>query len=111
MTYAHDSLFNKIAERLCSNPGFHLGELARELGIDRHTLLKAVKLNSRESFRAFQKRKRVEAVMGLLDQAGELSEKQIAAKVGLSADALSRFVRREKGKTLSAIRKNAGGNE
>ena len=108
LTYAHRSLFSRIAERLSINPCSRLQILALELGVDRHTLLKAVKQETRLSFRAYQRRRCVEFAIALLVQSGELSEKQIAARVGYqSPDAFSRFIRRETGKTPSEIRKRA----
>lgn len=108
MTYMLDQLFSQITERLSNSPGLHLHELAQELCVDRHTLLKAVKQAALTSFRNYQKSGRLEIATSLLTQRGDLSGKQVADRVGYqSADAFSRFIKREAGKTASTIRRDA----
>ena len=112
MTYMHCRLFNQIDERLSSTPGSQLQDLALELGIDRHTLLKAVKQVTRASFRDYRRRRRLEVATALLTQSGDLSEKLIAGRVGYqSPDAFSRFIKRETGKTPSEIRRHAAASK
>lgn len=109
MTYMLGQLFSEITERLSNSPGVRLHELAQELCVDRHTLLKAIKQEALTSFRDYQKSTRLEIATALLIQRGDLSEKQISQRVGYkSADAFSRFIKREGGKTASAIRRDAG---
>lgn len=109
MAYNLRRLFLEIRSCLSSNPGLRLDQLQSHLGIERHTIERAVLEATAASFRAYQKRNRLETALALLTHAGKLSGKQIAAELGYkSSAAFSRFIKTATGETPTQIRQKGG---
>ena len=108
MSYNLGNLFDKIDPRVSVRPRIGLRTLAEDLAVNRHTVEKAVRECRQMSFRAYQHRKLLEAALRLLLYEGELSEKQIAGRLGYgSTEAFSRSIRRMTGYTPTQIRQDA----
>ena len=108
MAYDRRRLFGRISERLSANPRSRLSEIARELGVERHTIEKAVRHIRRMSFREYQQKKLLERALVLLNENGESREKEVAGELGYaSLEAFIRFIKAQTGKTPKEIRKKA----
>lgn len=105
MTYDLRSLFHEVDLKLEEKPRTTLRSLCLTLGVERHTIEKAVRSKKGISFRVFRQEKILERAIHLLREQGHLSIKQIGYLVGYqSAAAFSRFIKAETGKTASEIR-------
>jgi AraC-like DNA-binding protein len=108
MTYNLPKLFSDVQACLGRNPCVSLHELSRTLGVERHTIEKAMNHIAGISFQKYQKQRLLARALNLLIQHGELSEKQIAANLGYgSTQAFSRFIKARTGKTPSEIRRES----
>ena len=106
MAYDRRKLVGMINEKLSANPRSRLREIGRELGAERHTIEKAVRHIRRMSFREYRQGKLLERALVLLDDKGEVSEKEVAAKLGFaSLEAFIRFIKAQTGMTPKEIRK------
>ena len=98
MAYDRRKLVGMINEKLSANPRRRLREIARELGVERHTIEKAVRHVRRMSFCEYQQKKLLERALALLNEKGEFSEKEVAAKLGYaSLEAFIRFIKVQTG--------------
>lgn len=93
---AYDALLirPRVCDLLASQPRARLAEIARALGMDRHTVEGAL-ARCGTSFRALQHEATLRAIVRLLDADQPHSQKTAAAALGFSSPgALSHFLRR-----------------
>lgn len=102
-----DSLMLAIDAQLSDNPGVKLRALARHLGVDRHKIEKTVRMQKKLAFRDYKKRKKLEHALALLE-VENLRIKEIAARIGCSPNAFSRFIRINTGLSPIGIRNQKG---
>jgi len=106
VTYNLRALIAAVEERLSSSPQAHLRDLAKDLGIERHTIERAVREVRGISYREYRREILLGKAISLLQDTGNLPEKQIAFSVGYrSPAAFSRFIRSATGMTPTAIRR------
>jgi methylphosphotriester-DNA--protein-cysteine methyltransferase len=98
MSYSLEEIFIKLDTLLSENPNARLVEFSQSLNIKQHTVQKAVREATGVSFREYQKQRILMEAVRLLAEKGELSEGDIALRVGYkSADSLFNFVKLETG--------------
>jgi AraC-like DNA-binding protein len=103
----HDmpSLFTSIAAQVSADSGMKLHNLARILGVDRHTIETAVRQVLGIRFCDFKKTKRVTRAVRLLRRRQQpLYVREIAYVLGLSPNALSRLIKSVTGESPRQIR-------
>lgn len=94
MTYNAGQLCRSAAEVLAVRPRATASRVATELGVDRHTLRRALR-SSGASYRDLQRQATLAALSRLAASDPPRSAKQIAAEVGFpSGVALSHYLRR-----------------
>ena len=105
MTYNHRKLLSQMDDLLGASPRLPLGKLSEELGVDRHTLEKAVHRIRRKSFRDYQNKKLLRKSLILLAQEGNKSIKDIAMTIGYrTSEPFSRFIKTMTGRSPTEIR-------
>jgi transcriptional regulator GlxA family with amidase domain len=88
------SLCDQVGTMICSNPCLTLRELARSIGTDRHNIEHAMRKHCSPSFRELKKQARLNrAMILLLEGPIHYSVKEIAADIGVTPNALSRFIK------------------
>lgn len=87
-------LSKDIVMRLASNLRLKLGDVARLTGISRHRIQRAIKEECGCSFRDLKKRIQIDYVNRFLSDSHRIySIKEIAAAIGITPNALSRFIK------------------
>src|SRR5439155_11925130 len=85
---------------LGASPRLPLGKLSENLGVERHTLEKAVHRIRRKSFRDYQNKRLLRKALILLAQEGNKSIKDIAMTIGYrTSEPFSRFIKTMTGRT------------
>jgi transcriptional regulator GlxA family with amidase domain len=104
VTYNHDGLLNQVDALVDETPRMRLSEIARALGVDRHTIENAMISRRKVTFREYKRRRLLQAARKMLDQP-HLSVKEIGITLGYSSAAsFSRFVQQSTGKSPSELR-------
>ena len=104
MAYNRDGLLNQLEALVAETPRMRLSQIARSLGVDRHTIENAMLLRRKITFREYRRRHLLQAARKMLDQP-HLSVKEIGIMLGYSSAAsFSRFVRQTTGKNPSQLR-------
>ena len=104
MTYNHDGLLNQVDTLVSDAPRMRLAEIARSLGVYRHTIENAMISRRKITFREYRRRHLLQAAQKMLDQP-HLSVKEIGIMLGYSSAAsFSRFVQQSTGKSPSELR-------
>jgi AraC-like DNA-binding protein len=99
-------LCERAASLLTANPGLPLHEIARSIGTDRHNLQRAIREQYSFGFRELKKRIQLKQALTLLtEERRSLYIKEIAAEIGLTANALSRFTRSMTGRCPTDLRR------
>ncbi len=105
MAYNMIRLFEEIEARVSEDPGLKLHDLAADLGVERHTIEKAVRNARSVCFRDYRRPKRLNKAIRLLEGEAALNRDDIADLLHYkSSAALSRFVRKMTGKTPTQFR-------
>jgi AraC-like DNA-binding protein len=105
MSYDLQAIYWRIARRIQTSPMTSLEDIAKDLQINRHTLLKAVKLATGKTFREFKSSFRIEEISKRISTSPESSLKEISFLVGYGSQrSLSRFVRERVGKSPKMLR-------
>jgi len=108
MAYNHGKIVARLRKLLTENIRLRLLEASRELGVERHTIEKALKEVTGCSFRDYRQRILLDEALRLLVQEASLSTKQIAVHLGYgSGTAFARFVRSQTGFTPTELRQQA----
>jgi AraC family transcriptional activator of pobA len=106
MTYNRRALLKEVDDLVSSTPRIRLAEIARTLGVDRHTIENAMRSNRQISFREYRRKKLLQMARAMLNQP-DVSVKEIGIKLGYaSAASFSRFVQQSTGKSPSRLRKD-----
>jgi AraC-like DNA-binding protein len=104
MSQEMDFLSQKVGYLLSANPGLTLKEIARSVGVDRHKIEWAVRQQYGFSFRELKKRTKLKRVTKLLlERQRSFCIKEIAFEVGLTPNALSRFIKSMTGKCATEL--------
>ena len=103
MTYDMLSLFTLIATTVRTHPGVTLSAAVAMLGVERHTIERACRLNG-TTFRGVRQEVRFVLACELLTSQAQLSIKQVSASIGYSPRAFARFIRLRSGRALRALR-------
>lgn len=107
MTYNRPQLLKELDALVSTTPRIRLSEIARTLGVDRHTIENAMRSNRSTSFREYKRKEILEMARKLLDRP-DISIKEIGMMLGYSSAAsFSRFVQRSTGKSPSQLRKES----
>jgi two-component system response regulator YesN len=105
MTYNQRRLLEELDGLVSSTPRIRLSEVARTLGVDRHTIENAMRSNRKTSFREYRRRELLQMAREMLNQP-DISVKEIGIRLGYtSAASFSRFVQQSLGKSPSQWRK------
>jgi AraC family transcriptional regulator, transcriptional activator of pobA len=105
MTYNQRQLLKELDALVSNTPRIRLSEIARTLGVDRHTIENAMRSSRNMSFREHKRRELLQMAMAMLNQP-DISVKEIGVKLGYSSAAsFSRFVHQSTGKSPSQLRK------
>lgn len=105
MSYSLEEIFIKLDTLLSEDPNARLVEFSQSLNIKQHTVQKAVREATGVSFREYQKQRILMETVCLLAERSELSEGDIALRVGYkSADSLFNLVEVETGTNPNEFR-------
>ncbi len=105
MAYNLTILSELVRSELTTEPRLTLSTLAHQLGVDRHTVQKAIRLTRGTSFRELQSDLLLARTHALLRSSPALSVKEISHCLGYgSSRAFQRFVLRSSGKTPMELR-------
>lgn len=111
MAYDLIGLFERVRTVLSERPRTPLAALAAELGVERHTLERAVRKAAGASVRTLRARVLLEASGMLLREQPWLSVKEVAARAGYpSARAFAAAFKRASGMSPMAFRAAAHGS-
>jgi transcriptional regulator GlxA family with amidase domain len=106
MTYNQRMLLKELDVLVSNTPRIRLSEIARTLGVDRHTIENAMRSSRNTSFREYKRRELLQMALAMLNQP-DVSVKEIGIKLGYSSAAsFSRFVQQSTGKSPSQLRKD-----
>jgi AraC family transcriptional regulator, transcriptional activator of pobA len=106
MAYNQRKLLKELDVLVSNTPRIRLAEIARSLGVDRHTIENAMRTTRSTSFRAYKRQELLQMAMAMLNQP-DVSVKEIGIKLGYSSAAsFSRFVQQSTGKSPSQLRKD-----
>jgi transcriptional regulator GlxA family with amidase domain len=99
-------LLKELDVLVSNTPRIRLSEIARTLGVDRHTIENAMRSSRNTSFREYKRRELLQMALAMLNQP-DVSVKEIGIKLGYSSAAsFSRFVQQSTGKSPSQLRKD-----
>ena len=105
MSYERRGLSERLEASIMQNPVKRLDAICKELRVDRHTALRALRQFSGMNFRELQRRAMVCKATGCLVGFPSLSLKEIATMVGYGSEAtFSHFIKRALGVTPSEYR-------
>jgi AraC-like DNA-binding protein len=107
---AHDlaRIFGRVESLLTQRPRMALSDLSRELGVERHTVERAVRDAKGKSFREFHREFVLSHITETLLAGSDLSLKEFAADLGYSSvQAFTRFVSKASGTTPARLRRQA----
>lgn len=106
MAYDMRGIFEVVRETLEKAPLTSLHQLSRNLTIERHTIEKAIRTESGESFRSFRRGIAFEIARDRLISCPDLSIKEVAYALGFrSSRTFSRFIRDTCGYTPIQLRR------
>jgi methylphosphotriester-DNA--protein-cysteine methyltransferase len=104
VAYNRNKVLAELDALISENPRIRLYEVARTLGVDRHTIDNAMRSRRNMSFREYKRSCLLRAAKTMLGQP-HLSVKEIGIKLGYgSASSFSRFIQDATGKTPSQLR-------
>jgi AraC-like DNA-binding protein len=104
VTYNRNKLLIEVDVLISETPRIRLADVARTLGVDRHTIENAMRSRRKTTFREYRREKLMQAAQNMMDLP-DCSIKEIGIKLGYSSPAsFSRFVRQATGKSPSQLR-------
>lgn len=107
MAYDLDSLARQTKNLIVNERSITLTEVSRRLGVDRHTLEKAVVTVAGMNFRHFRHRLLFDEAVAMLRAEPNLSVKEVAFKFGFSSQrSFGRFIKSISGKPPTELRKS-----
>lgn len=94
MVYDPNRIFLQVVRHLEMTPSISLKQLSINLGIERHTIEKAVKSSTGSTFREFRGKILLKLAYGLLTDQSNRTIKEVAFSLGYrSQGSFSRFIR------------------
>lgn len=107
MIYDYCALFDSISLALRRDPRIRLCELSVQLRVERHSVERAVRLQTGQNFRALKRSLMFDRACDLLTHKPSCSIKEIAFSLGYrSPRSLARFIRALSGETPKALRRS-----
>ena len=104
VTYNRHRLLIEVDALIDQTPRIRLEDVARTLGVDRHTIENAMRSRRQTTFREYRRKRLMEAAQSMMDRP-DCSIKEIGIKLGYSSAAsFSRFIRQTTGKSPSQLR-------
>lgn len=104
VTYNRHRLLIEVDSLISETPRIRLAEVARTLGVDRHTIENAMRSRRKTTFREYRRERLLQVAQNMMDLP-DCSIKEIGIKLGYSSPAsFSRFVRQATGKSPSQLR-------
>ncbi len=104
MAYNRSKLLKELDALISNSPSIRLSEIARTLGVDRHTIENAMRSVRKTSFREYKRRELLNMAREMLNQP-DLSVKEVGIRLGYSSPAsFSRFISQATGKSPSRLR-------
>jgi AraC-like DNA-binding protein len=104
VTYNRPKLLIEVDALIAETPRIRLADVARTLGVDRHTIENAMRTRRKTTFREYRRDKLMQAAQNMMDRP-DCSIKEIGIRLGYSSPAsFSRFVRQSTGKSPSQLR-------
>ncbi len=108
MTYNHPKILQELDMLVSRNPRIQLSEISSRLGMNRHTIERAVLTSKKMSFREYRTAHLLQRATWMLKESG-LTVKQIGAGLGYpSLSSFCRFVHRSTGKSPCQLRRENG---
>jgi AraC-like DNA-binding protein len=105
MVYDFHRIFLQVTQNIEMMPSISLMQLSNNLGIERHTIAKAIKNATGLSFREFRNSVLLKHVRNLLKDESNRTIKEVAFAVGYrSQGSLSRFMRITTGHSAKAVK-------
>jgi AraC-like DNA-binding protein len=105
MVYDLHRIFLQVTQHVEMTPSISLMQLSNNLGIERHTIAKAIKNATGLSFREFRNSVLLKHVRDLLKDESNRTIKEVAFAVGYrSQGSLSRFMRIATGHSAKAVK-------
>jgi AraC-like DNA-binding protein len=110
MAYDVTEIAKQVQRLIDARPRIALEEVARSLGVERHTIERAVRLELHSSFRVTQQRATLKKAQALLLRTPMLSVKEVAFALGYrSPQAFARFCRKLSGFSPAKLRAKIAG--
>jgi transcriptional regulator GlxA family with amidase domain len=105
MVYDPHKIFLKVTRQLEITPSISSTQLAKNLGIERHTMTKAVKNATGVTFREFRKGVLLKYAVSLLKDESNQTIKEVAFALGYrSQGSLCRFIRTATGRSAKELK-------
>jgi AraC-like DNA-binding protein len=105
MVYDLHRIFLQVTRHVGVMPSISLTRLSNNLGVERHTIAKAIKNATGLSFREFRNSVLLKHACGLLKDESNRTIKEVAFAVGYqSQGSLSRFIRIATGHSAKAVK-------
>jgi AraC-like DNA-binding protein len=90
MAYDHGAIVQRVVHALERQPRLGIGEIARQLGLDRHTISRALQLRCASTFTELKERLLQRRLEELATDGRIRSRKDLAASFGCSPRTLAR---------------------
>lgn len=104
--YEGDQLFGAITKLLEHDPHLHHSDLAKVLGVERHTVERVVLAHARVTFREYRDQHILRELVAMLSSRPEFSIKEVAVRLRFSSGrSLARFTHRLADSTPRDLRK------
>jgi AraC-like DNA-binding protein len=105
MAYDLRRLFRKLEDEFHVQPYRRLTTLSGQIGIDRYTIEKAIRLSTGTSFRLYQKSLMTNDIVLTVEQEPHLSIKELSHKLGFASErSFRRFVKSAFGVSPTTLR-------
>jgi AraC-like DNA-binding protein len=105
MVYDLHRVFLQVIRHVETRPTISLAQLSSNLGIERHTIAKAIKNATGLSFREFRNNVLLKRACGLLKDESNRTIKEVAFAIGYqSQGSLSRFIRIATGHSAKTVK-------
>jgi len=109
MTYSRRIILKKIDILMLEHPRIPLSAVSRSIGVERHTIEKAVRASRQMSFREYRRSKLSRKAQKLLE-GSTLTVGEIGVRLGYNTiSSFSRFLQRSTGKSPSQYRRELPG--
>lgn len=108
MAYDLSNIFSRIVHDLEMTPSVSLAQISRNLGVERHTVEKAIKATTGITFREFRANILLKHAEDLLKDRSNRTVKEVAFALGYrSQGSLSRFIRMATGRPTRSLRRSS----